>query len=178
MSVPVCYESVTCFLGFHQEDVGKTMGLSCYGKPNDEIPSFLIDNEWKDTSDVVAGNILLNTVIYPQLQKYDDHESSFEKKSDIAYAIQKDLEEKVICVVERAMRMNDCKNIVLSGGVFHNVMINELLTSKYPDYNFFADPICDDAGQSYGAAIWYEKLSKKYVKRIQLPNQCILDQLF
>ena len=68
MSVPVCYESVTCFLGFHQEDVGKTMGLSCYGKPNDEIPSFLIDNEWKDTSDVVAGNILLNTVIYPQLR--------------------------------------------------------------------------------------------------------------
>ena len=85
----------------------------------------------------------------------------FQQKSDIAYAIQKDLEEKVICVVERAMKMNDCKNIVLSGGVFHNVMINELLTSKYPDYNFFADPICDDAGHSYGGAIWFLNIIKK-----------------
>ena len=159
MSVPVCYESVTCFLGFHQEDVGKTMGLSCYGKPNDEIPSFLIDNEWKDTSDLVAGNILLNTVIHPQLQKYHpDEPASFQQRADIAYAIQKDLEKKVICVVERAMRMSDCKNIVLSGGVFHNVMINELLTSKYPEYTFFADPLCDDAGHSFGAAIWYDKV--------------------
>ena len=175
MSVPVCYESVTCFLGFHQEDVGKTMGLSCYGKPNDEIPSFLIDNEWKDTSDLVAGNILLNTVIYPQLRKYHaDHESSFEQKADLAYAIQKDLEKKVICVVERAMRMNDCKNIVLSGGVFHNVMINELLTSKYPDYNFFADPLCDDAGQSYGAAMWYDKVTTGICEENTTPKSMYL----
>ena len=87
----------------------------------------------------------------------------FNKKADLAYAVQKDLEEKVICVVERAMRMNDCKNIVLSGGVFHNVMINELLTSKYPDYNFFADPICDDAGHSYGGAIWFLKSYQKMI---------------
>ena len=164
MSVPVCYESVTCFLGFHQEDVGKTMGLSCYGKPNDEIPSFIHkDNELKEVSDVVSNSILLNTNLYPQLKKYDkENDPSFQQRADMAYRIQKDLEEKVICVVEKAMKMNDCKNIVLSGGVFHNVMINELLTSKYPDYNFFADPICDDAGHSYGGAIWFLKtLSKR-----------------
>ena len=164
ISVPVCYESVTCFLGFHQEDVGKTMGLSCYGKPNDEIPSFIHkDNELKEVSDVVSNCILLNANLYPQLKKYDkENDSSFQQRADMAYRIQKDLEEKVICVVEKAMKMNDCKNIVLSGGVFHNVMINELLTSKYPDYNFFADPICDDAGHSYGGAIWFLKaLSKK-----------------
>jgi len=164
MSVPVCYESVTCFLGFHQEDVGKTMGLSCYGKPNDEIPSFIHkDNELKEVSDVVSNSILLNPNLYPQLKKYDkEYDPSFQQRADMAYRIQKDLEEKVICVVEKAMEMNDCKNIVLTGGVFHNVMINELLSSKYPDYNFFADPICDDAGHSYGGAIWYLKtLSKR-----------------
>ena len=159
MSVPVCYEAVTSFLGFNQEDVGKTMGLSCYGKPNEEIPSFIHkDNELKEVTDTVANNILLNANLYPQLREYELRRNpSFQQKADLAYAIQKDLEEKVICVVERAMRMNDCKNIVLSGGVFHNVMINELLTSKYPDYNFFADPICDDAGHSFGGAMWYLK---------------------
>ena len=163
MSVPVCYEAVTCFLGFNQEDVGKTMGLSCYGKPNEEIPSFIHkDNELKEVSDTVSNNILLNANLYPKLRKYEERRNpSFQQKADLAYAIQKDLEEKVICVVERAMRMNDCKNIVLSGGVFHNVMINELLSSKYPDYNFFADPICDDAGHSFGGAIWYLKVLSK-----------------
>ena len=83
MSVPVCYESVTCFLGFDQEDVGKTMGLSCYGKPNEEIPSFIHkDNELKEVSDVVSNCILLNANLYPQLRKYDaDHDSSFQQKS-------------------------------------------------------------------------------------------------
>ena len=42
------------------------MGLSCYGKPNEEIPSFLIDNEWKEVSDVVAG-ILLNANCLPSI---------------------------------------------------------------------------------------------------------------
>jgi predicted NodU family carbamoyl transferase len=132
------------------------MGLSCYGKPNDEIPSFIHkDNELKEVSDVVSNSILLNPNLYPQLKKYDkEYDPSFQQRADMAYRIQKDLEEKVICVVEKAMEMNDCKNIVLTGGVFHNVMINELLSSKYPDYNFFADPICDDAGHSFGGAIW------------------------
>jgi predicted NodU family carbamoyl transferase len=101
----------------------------------------------KEVSDVVSNSILLNPNLYPQLKKYDkEYDPSFQQRADMAYRIQKDLEEKVICVVEKAMEMNDCKNIVLTGGVFHNVMINELLSSKYPDYNFFADPICDDAG--------------------------------
>ena len=70
--------------------------------------------------------------------------------------------------------MNDCKNIVLSGGVFHNVMINELLTSKYPDYNFFADPLCDDAGQSYGAAMWYDKVTTGICEENTTPKSMYL----
>ena len=87
MSVPVCYESVTCFLGFHQEDVGKTMGLSCYGKPNDEIPSFIHkDNEWKDTSDVVA-KYFIEYGSLPSIEKSMIKKIKFiSTKSDIAYS--------------------------------------------------------------------------------------------
>ena len=100
----------------------------------------------------------------PSIEKYDkENDSSFQQKLIWAYRIQKDLEEKVICVVEKAMKMNDCKNIVLPGGVFHNVMINELLTFKYPDYNFFADPICDDAGHSYGVQYGFLRHYQKMI---------------
>lgn len=155
-STPVLYESVTQLIGFHQEDVGKTMGMAPYGKPNEEIPPFAVKNEYLDTSDVLSNNLLMNTVKYPELIDYD-LESDFQHRADIAYAVQKTLEEKVINVVEKAMSLSDSKKVVLSGGVFHNIIINEMLASKYPDYTFFADPICDDAGHSYGGAMFYWK---------------------
>lgn len=155
-STPVLYESVTQLIGFHQEDVGKTMGMAPYGKPNEKIPPFLVKNKYLDTTDVVCTNLLMNTVKYPELIDFD-RDSDFQNRADVAYAVQKALEEKVINVVEKAMSLSDSKKVVLSGGVFHNIIINEILASKYPDYKFFADPICDDAGHSYGGAMFFWK---------------------
>lgn len=155
-STPVLYESVTQLIGFHQEDVGKTMGMAPYGKPNEKIPPFAVKNEYLDTSDVLSDNLLMNTVKYPELLDFDLG-MDFQNRADVAYAVQKTLEEKVFNVVERAMSLSDSKKVVLSGGVFHNIIINEMLASKYPDYTFFADPICDDAGHSYGGAMFYWK---------------------
>ena len=155
-STPVLYESVTQLIGFDQEDVGKTMGMAPYGKPNEKIPPFLVKNKYLDTTDVVCTNLLMNTVKYPELIDFDS-DSDFQNRADVAYAVQKALEEKVINVVEKAMSLSDSKKVVLSGGVFHNIIINEILASKYPDYKFFADPICDDAGHSYGGAMFYWK---------------------
>ena len=70
-STPVLYESVTQLIGFHQEDVGKTMGMAPYGKPNEKIPPFAVKNEYLDTSDVLCDNLLMNTVKYPELIDFD-----------------------------------------------------------------------------------------------------------
>ena len=132
------------------------MGMAPYGKPNEKIPPFLVKNKYLDTTDVVCNNLLMNTVKYPELVDFD-RDSDFQNRADVAYAVQKALEEKVINVVEKAMSLSDSKKVVLSGGVFHNIIINEILASKYPDYKFFADPICDDAGHSFGGAMFYWK---------------------
>lgn len=154
-STPVLYEAVTQLIGFHQEDVGKTMGLAPYGKPNENIPPFAVKNEYLDVNDIVDG-IVIDTAKYSQMIDFDK-DSPFQNRADVAYKVQKTLEDKVINVVEKAMSLSNSKKIVLSGGTFHNIIINEILASKYPDYQFFADPICDDAGHSFGAAMFYWK---------------------
>lgn len=173
-STPVLYESVTQLIGFHQEDVGKTMGMAPYGKPNEKIPPFLMDNEYLDTTNVVNPCLLMNTNLYPELRDFDV-DSDFQNRADIAFAVQKALEKKVINVVEKAMSLSDSKKIVLSGGTFHNIIINEILSSKYPDYEFFADPICDDAGHSFGGAMFYWKSygmrGKFNLEEINPPNR-------
>lgn len=155
-STPVLYEAITQLIGFDQEDVGKTMGMAPYGKPNKEIPKLFVDNDYLDTNDTICGNLLINTTIYPEFLDFDAS-SDFQNRADVAFAVQKALEKKVIDVVEKAMSLSDSKKIVLSGGTFHNIIINEILASKYPEYTFFSDPICDDAGHSYGGAIFYWK---------------------
>lgn len=45
------------------------------------------------------------------------------------------------------------KNIILSGGYFLNCLNNFKLVKKYPDIDFFVDPIPHDAGTALGVAV-------------------------
>ena len=48
------------------------------------------------------------------------------------------------------------KNILLSGGYFLNCSNNFKYVKKYPDLNFFVDPIPNDSGTCIGACIYYD----------------------
>jgi len=162
ISSGVMYEAVTGFLGFNVEDVGKVMGLSPYGKEDKNLPPFFCNEKFDSNANLFHPSLLLNNVIYPDL---DDYRDSFEKRSNLAYAVQNALEKKVLYIIDKAMKLDPCKNIVLSGGIFHNIVINGILVEKYPDYNFFADPLCDDAGHSYGSAkMVYDEVTGNHVK--------------
>ena len=47
----------------------------------------------------------------------------------------------------------------MSGGYFLNCSNNFKYVEKYPDLNFFIDPIPHDAGTAIGAAIYYDRYS-------------------
>jgi|TARA_B100001094_G_scaffold143000_1_gene138604 carbamoyltransferase len=162
ISAGVMYESVTGYLGHRVENVGKIMGMAPYGKEDKNLPPLLVGPNLDSNANLFNPTLLLNDVVYPELKEYKDN---FDKSVNLAYAVQKALEEKVIFVIEKAMKLNDCKNIALGGGVFHNIMVNGMLVEKYPDYNFFADPLCDDSGHSYGGAkLLYDQITLNHVK--------------
>ena len=54
------------------------------------------------------------------------------------------------------MVKNKSKNIILSGGCALNCSNNFKYVKKYPELNFFVDPIPHDAGTAIGVAIYYD----------------------
>ena len=57
-------------------------------------------------------------------------------------------------LINKAKKLN--KNILLSGGYFLNCSNNFKYVKKYPELNFFVDPIPNDAGTCIGACLYNE----------------------
>ena len=57
-------------------------------------------------------------------------------------------------LIQKGINMNpDCKNILLSGGYALNCTNNAKYLDAFPDYQFFVDPVANDAGTAIGSAI-------------------------
>lgn len=165
LDIGVMYGVVSEFLGFTALDAGKTMGLSSYGSLNSEVPPIFSENNMMCNMNLFMGNRELNKKVYPYLKNMD----SFEKKANLAYAIQKALEHIFIKRVEFVLDNTNTKNIVLSGGCALNVVGNSVLKKKFPEINFYIDPIPNDAGQSLGIAkyFYHELTNSNEIKTIK-----------
>lgn len=60
-------------------------------------------------------------------------------------------------LIEKAHKYKKITNFVLSGGYFLNCSNNFKYVKKYPEFNFFVDPIPHDGGTAIGACIYYDK---------------------
>ena len=63
-------------------------------------------------------------------------------------------------MIERSQKISNVKNIILSGGYFLNCVNNFKYVKKYPNLNFFVDPIPYDAGTAIGVSLYYENYKK------------------
>ena len=83
------------------------------------------------------------------------------KKYDLYYSkveIAKNVQEKTFketCMLIDGVK-NKSNNIVLSGGYFLNCSNNFKYVKKYPNINFFVDPIPHDGGTAIGATVYYD----------------------
>jgi carbamoyltransferase len=83
------------------------------------------------------------------------------KKYDLNYEhvnLAKDTQEHFFSetcrLVEKTIKYEKTNNIVLSGGCFLNCSNNFKLVKKYPNINFFVDPIPHDGGTAIGACLY------------------------
>jgi carbamoyltransferase len=147
VNITKLYESLTVYLGWSEFEAGKTMGLSSYGKNNPLIPTlfkegrgdknlFSLDND--------QGKILYNF-------------SKFNLK-DLAYKLQTESQELVGDLVQKAIDLTGENNICISGGYGLNCVANYYMKKRFPNVNFYHEPLAHDAGNSIGAALyrWYE----------------------
>ena len=74
-------------------------------------------------------------------------------KNLIAWAAQKRIEDILIDFVSKAVDTTGMKNVVFSGGIFLNMIMNMKIQQGFGDrLNLFFNPICSDHGNAIGAA--------------------------
>lgn len=142
------YEIISKYIGFKWNECGKTMGLSSYKpNPSNNFTPFFKDFRGNPEVFIQTGfpdNYSINSNILPK--NITD--------IDLAYKVQKESQEVVGNLIEKYINLTQIKNICCSGGYFLNCVANYYLKKRFPDVNFYVDPIAHDGGTSIGGVLY------------------------
>ena len=158
------YEAATAYCGWNFIEAGKTMGLSPYGKENNNIPSFFTKTDFGNfiNRDLVIPTYPNGAYINFGISKFlNEHNSDdvtlLENRRDLAYAVQKETQEEILNLIQKAVEITGKNNVVLSGGYGLNCVANYyyLEQLKETNINLYVEPISSDAGTAIGAAYYH-----------------------
>ncbi len=151
------YEQFTYFLGFGNEQNGKTMGLASYGRP-------LVDPRMWPVTDFSYSLTLAD--IIREVENVAETESmsigAFIRlhRADAASTIQKFTEEALLGLARYTRDRLGEPKLCVSGGVFLNCVANHKLLKAGLFSEIFAMPACGDEGHAVGAAFAVSALLK------------------
>jgi|TARA_R110001592_G_scaffold46035_1_gene146868 carbamoyltransferase len=171
------YETITMHLGWSRDEAGKTMGLAPYGKFNHTFPPFFqnktgnpnvffVDKYLPSPYFPGSQQTYINEKINPQLKLVNNprewhyNESKItDLEKDLAWKVQNDTQQLVGDYIEKAIKETGLKQVCCSGGYFLNCVTNYYLLKRFPDIEFYFEPISNDAGTAIGAAklVWYHQ---------------------
>jgi len=171
-SVGLLYSAVTKICGYKvARHEGKITGLAAHG--NYSLTEKCFDSLLKISHGKILHNDkLLNKLkrIYISLiskKKLDRSESLLRicgdlSNEDLAASIQHLLEKKITENISYWINKTGIKNVVLGGGVFANVKINQYISEIHNLENLFIFPNMGDGGNAYGAAAFVYFSKYKY----------------
>jgi carbamoyltransferase len=164
------YHAMSICLGFDDEG-GKMLGLSAYGKDNPEFPSFIDEHgvfdmtKHKFQSYGCNGHVGFNWEQHPQAQ-YNPNTGA-----DLAYRTQKDLEKYGLEFIKKILQSSGKKNLILTGGVSLNVVANNFYKKNLPDdINLYVEPMCGDEANCIGMAKYFYHEATKSTAIYPLKN--------
>lgn len=143
------YGEIAQLLGFHNLNAGKVTGLAAHGDPNacyshmeklfalnDTRTGFVTPPLWKRTK--TSGE-------HAKLKRF--------RPEDIAAAAQKRLEDVIVGYVAEAVRRAGVGKVVLAGGTFANVVVNQKVRELADVDEVYIHPAMTDQGISMGAGL-------------------------
>lgn len=161
------YASITDYLGFKPFfDEWKVMGMSAYGhdtyvKDFENILFLSEEKGYRLNLDYFGFHTYgqAKWVSDKFIQKFGPKrvaKSEYEQKHfDIAYALQKLVEKTGVHLANQIYNKTRSKNLCMTGGVVLNCLMNKKIVEQTPFENFFFQPIANDAGTSFGSALYY-----------------------
>ena len=154
LNIGESYSAISKYLGFKYNEEGKTMGLSSYGKYNSKLPSFFQENV--SNIDILSKQIIKgikNLKFYDSfVEKTPPPKSYSQAEKDLAWKIQSDTQQLVGDYIEKYIKETNTKQVCCSGGYFLNCVANYYLIKRFPNIEFYFEPISHDGGTAIGVA--------------------------
>ena len=143
------YDIASVLIGNTPDDCGKAMGLSSYGSPNELFQDLL--NQRPN--------------IEPIKQVEPDN---YQLHADFCYEVQQQTQKVIGDLIEDSIQKTGIQKVCISGGYGMNIVANYYYLQRFPDVEFYFEPICNDNGVSIGAAMnSYVQLTGKIPEPIQ-----------
>ena len=142
---------------------GKLMGYASYGKYDEKLRNWLVENEW-------FADIWYKERDFNGRAKRDFGLSLSSRNlnlpffRNIAACIQREFTEQVIAHMERFQRQTGAKHLYYSGGGALNIITNTIIEQSGLFKSVHIPPCPDDSGLSLGAAALIEYLDHGSVK--------------
>lgn len=161
VTITKSYEAVSDYLGFGYIEAGKTMGLAPYGTEDENIPDFFVNGKGNKNLLIAnyPGGAKIDENTNPYLKRFidpkewhNDFSLVTEQAKNLAYKVQKDTEEQLFKLIQKAVDITGETNVVISGGFGLNCVANYKILKKFPELNIFVDPIAHDGGTAIGLA--------------------------
>ena len=160
------YSSVARYLGMKiNEHEYKVMGMAPYPSPKHAMN--LYDNKFKELVDVKDGKIIMKyktQIPYIYSEYVLKERLYFERFDNIAFAVQKLLEEKICQYIKENMEKYKIYKIATGGGLFMNVKVNKRI-QELPNVEkcYFMPSSCDES-LSTGAVFYGLESSGQFGK--------------
>jgi carbamoyltransferase len=137
-------------------DCDEVMSLAAYGESTSKYKFFL------------KGNCFNNEGAF---EHYDDDRATeitnenHKKYADFCYETQRQTEKALGDLVASSVATTGIKKVCVSGGYAMNVYANYYLTQRFPDVEFYFEPMCGNSGLSIGYA-----MSHYFLEHIDFPD--------
>ncbi len=142
------YGEITQLLGFHCLMAGKVTGLAAYGdwRPAYPVVSrlFSLSRDGTDFDVFPMWKRRRNRGLIAELSRFSP--------AEVAAATQKRFEEVMVGYVRHALQATGRRRLVLAGGIFGNVKLNQRLQELAEVDELFVHPAMSDQGIAFGAA--------------------------
>lgn len=144
------YDMASVLIGNTPDDCGKTMGLSSYGLPNKLFEDLFLQQ---------------NPDIKP-IKKVE--QDNYQLHADFCYEVQQQTQKVIGDLIEDSIQKTGIKKVCISGGYGMNIVSNYYYLQRFPNVEFYFEPVCNDNGVSIGAAMnTYVELTGKIPNPIE-----------
>lgn len=154
------YASLTNWLGFRaNRHEGKILGLAAFGNPDSEVylqmKDMLVTEGLTIKTPFMIGKMWHNKIPFLKNCLMRKLVESYSRE-DISAAFQRRFEEVFTQLVKNAVDKYKISKVVLAGGAFANVKLNQRIFEVEGVDEVFIYPNMSDGGISQGAALYYD----------------------